>query len=423
MRPSVPVIHVFSLTLAEDRYTNAQQVNAREIASRLDPARFEFTLLSDGSGPAAIKALPHVRVVRLAAHRQAARILLRLLGGRFDILFYPGTGLPESLYLRLPRHLRYRRARVLAPVEGDVRQTDEIPGWRRRRVDRIYRTADALFPITEHVAQTLFERTGRTGEIVPVGVDLQTFRPRNTPRPPGPLRVLSVGTVKAWKRPELVRVAAERFRDARFVWLGDGELRTPEAAQAPANLSFPGACPRDRLPQEYHRADVLLHPSRMEGLPKVILEALASGVPVVAFDDYEPRFLSHAGAGFVVQSAEEMLVALGRLLADADLRARMGRAARTVANAFGWNVIAARWAAIFEREAALARSDWHRKDLGRRVAGGTVRCEHLRPQRHGVPPRPTPGLQGAELTWIDHSFPQRYTQPVVIPVMGERVHG
>lgn len=350
-----PPVRLLSLTYAEDGHVNAQQVNAREIARRLDPARFEVTLLSDGSGPAAIAALPHVRTLRLPRRGRALRILARLLRGGFDVLFYPGPGLPEALHTRLPRWAPGRRARVLLPVEGDVRQLDEVPAWIRRRVDRLHRRADALFPITEFVAETLEARAGRTGEVIPVGVDLATFRPREGPRTPGPLRVLSVGTVKAWKRPELARLAAQRFPDARFTWVGDGDLRASEAAAAPANLAFVGAVGRDALPAVVREADVLLHPSRTEGLPKVLLEALASGVPVVTFDAYRPTFVSDGGAGFVVGSPDAMLEALGRLLADADLRARMGREARAVAARFSWDVVAARWQAVFDREAALAR--------------------------------------------------------------------
>jgi glycogen synthase len=186
-------------------------------------------------------------------------------------------------------------------------------------------------------------------------VDLAAFSPCTTARRPGPKRVLCVGTVKVWKRPELARLAAGRFPTAEFKWIGDGDLRAHEASVAPSNLTFAGPLGRDALPDAYRGADVLLHPSRMEGLPKVILEALASGLPVVAFDDYRPRFLVEGGAGLVVRSPEEMLDGLGRILADDGLRERMGRAARALAERFSWDVITLRWAEIFERQAAFAR--------------------------------------------------------------------
>lgn len=353
------LIRIVSLTWAEEHKTNAQQVNAREIAARLDPDRFQVTLLSEGSGPAPVLDLPHVRAWRLHRERQSIGILRHLLGGDFDLLLYPGLGLPESIYVRLPRFLPCRRARILLPVEGDVGQYDEVPTWMRRRADRLLREADAVFPITEYVAQTLRSRCGRTGAIVPVGVDVGVFRPRATERTAGPLRILSVGTVKAWKRPELVRRAATIFPGMSFTWIGAGELLEGEMSRAPANLTFPGLCARSLLPSVYRDADVLLHPSRMEGLPKVILEALASGLPVIAFNDYHPRYLTEAGAGFVVSSEEEMLAALGALSRDSSLLARMGGAGRRLAEAYSWDVVATRWSSLFEREAALVRMADH----------------------------------------------------------------
>lgn len=353
---AAPPVRILSLTWAEDRYTNAQQVNAREIAARLDPTHFEITLLSDGSTPCAIARCPAIRIIRLPERGRARRILGHLLHGGFDVLFYSGAGLPEAVYTRLPRWWPSRhRSRIVLPVEGDVSQLDEVPAWMRRRMDRQYRRADALVPITDFVAETVARRYGRAGDVVPVGVDLAVFSPRLTTRRFGPPRVLCVGTVKAWKRPELARLAAERFPTAEFTWIGDGDLRAHEASVAPSNLTFARPLGREALPDAYRDADVLLHPSRMEGLPKVILEALASGLPVVAFDDYRPRFLTEGGAGLVVRSPEEMLTGLDRLLGEDGLRDRMGRAARELARRFSWDVVAGRWAEIFEREAALAR--------------------------------------------------------------------
>ena len=176
--PRATPIRVLSLTYAEDSFLNAQQVNAREIAKRLDPARFEMTLLSDASGPSAVAELPHVRTLVLPSRGRARKILRHLCSNRFELVLYPGPGFPESVYLRLPRWMPGRRARVLMPVEGDVRQLDEVEPWIRRRVDRIHRRADALYPITEYVAAGLLRRCGRTGLVVPVGVDTVEFLPR-----------------------------------------------------------------------------------------------------------------------------------------------------------------------------------------------------------------------------------------------------
>jgi glycosyltransferase involved in cell wall biosynthesis len=78
-------------------------------------------------------------------------------------------------------------------------------------------------------------------------------------------------------------------------------------------------------------ADVLLHPSLSEGLPTVILEAMASGIPVVVTDCGGVREAVRDGVdGFVVppRDADAVVDALAALWADPDLRRRMGTAGR-----------------------------------------------------------------------------------------------
>ena len=81
-------------------------------------------------------------------------------------------------------------------------------------------------------------------------------------------------------------------------------------------------------------SDVLLVPSLMEGLPTVVLEALASGVPVVATDcGGVSEAMTDGREGLLVapRDAEALARALERLWRDPALRARMGEAGRETA--------------------------------------------------------------------------------------------
>jgi glycosyltransferase involved in cell wall biosynthesis len=83
-------------------------------------------------------------------------------------------------------------------------------------------------------------------------------------------------------------------------------------------------------------ADVVVLPSRDEGYPNVLLEAMAVGRPVVASATGDsPRIVRDGETGFLVppNAAEPFAEALGRLLGDRGLRERMGARARAVAEA------------------------------------------------------------------------------------------
>ena len=95
-------------------------------------------------------------------------------------------------------------------------------------------------------------------------------------------------------------------------------------------VRFLGAKDRAELPVFYNRLDVFVIPSTQEALAIVGLEAMACGCPVVSTRCGGAEDYVHDGVnGFLVGfSAEEMADALGRILSDAALYARMSKAAR-----------------------------------------------------------------------------------------------
>lgn len=131
------------------------------------------------------------------------------------------------------------------------------------------------------------------------GVDLDRLTPRNGPPPPGDPVVVCVGTLHEVKgqRHLLAAVASLRRQGRRVnaVLAGDGPDRRSleELAReldVADRVTFTGPLAHDRVIDLYRRASVLVTPSvvssdgRREGIPTVLLEAMACGVPVVASD-------------------------------------------------------------------------------------------------------------------------------------------
>jgi colanic acid/amylovoran biosynthesis glycosyltransferase len=165
------------------------------------------------------------------------------------------------------------------------------------------------------------------------------------PAPPsGPagrrLRVLSVGRLVADKGPEILleAVAAVRARglDVELTLVGDGPLRERLVARAVQDdlagaVTLTGPLGVDRVQVLHREHDAFCLPSFAEGVPVVLMEAMAAGRPVVTTRIMGiPELVEDGVSGFLVAPGRVAPVAdaLAALAADPDLRRRMGTAGR-----------------------------------------------------------------------------------------------
>ncbi len=157
-------------------------------------------------------------------------------------------------------------------------------------------------------------------------------------RPGQPPVIGTIGRITAQKDPgyfvEVVRRVVRERPAARFVWVGDGELRPilDEAARTGLPIAVTGWLAPAEVEGRLRGWSVFLLTSRYEGMPFAILEALALGVPVVARDVVGNRDALRDGVtGSLFGSAAEAAAAVLRYLDDEPLRRRTSRAAQAEA--------------------------------------------------------------------------------------------
>lgn len=96
---------------------------------------------------------------------------------------------------------------------------------------------------------------------------------------------LFVGRFSQEKGIHLALRAARKYQELPFIFIGDGPLFDEIASAAPANVKIMGWLESNEIRSHMHKAKLLLLPSRfIEGMPQVALEAIASGLPIVALD-------------------------------------------------------------------------------------------------------------------------------------------
>src|SRR5439155_670363 len=95
-------VRVLVDSFADKDLPNAQMSNAREIISRLDPARFRVSVFVLGEPDTSIAQRPNTRLIPLPSHGQTPRIFREFALGNYDMLFYLKSAPATKWYMRLP---------------------------------------------------------------------------------------------------------------------------------------------------------------------------------------------------------------------------------------------------------------------------------------------------------------------------------
>lgn len=278
------------------------------------------------------------------------------------IAFFSIPGGPVALLGRLAWRVPY----AVSLRGGDVPGSENTLKWSHRvltplrrmvlaRSRAVVANSDGLKRLTESVDPY-------PASVIPSGVDAGYFSPGEAHASDAPFRTLFVGRFHPQKNlvalvEQFARVA-ERVpgADARLELVGDGpergavEKRVAELGLG-GRVSLPGWLPRAELLAAYRRADCLVNHSSGEGLPNVVLEAMACGLPVVASRVAgNDTLVRHGENGLLydVRRADELGDALAALAADPPRRRSMGARGRAMALAdYSWSAVARRYAEIF----------------------------------------------------------------------------
>jgi sugar transferase (PEP-CTERM/EpsH1 system associated) len=220
--------------------------------------------------------------------------------------------------------------------------------WIRRAV---YAMCDCVFTVSEQLREYHALQAGVSQEsisVIPNGVDTIKFAPRWEKRselrqkfglPVGSLVLGSVGRLVAIKGQNVLLAAAglllKRGADLQVVLAGSGPELEPlkkiaeTSPELRGRVTFLGSC--DEIPDVLNALDVFVLPSLSEGMSNTLLEALASGVPVIATRvGGNPEVVEHGQTGLLCPSGDVTALAdcIDQLLSNLELRGQLGAAGR-----------------------------------------------------------------------------------------------
>ena len=176
--------------------------------------------------------------------------------------------------------------------------------------------------------------------VSPLGVDPERFRPRPFRAAPDPFEILCVGRLTPAKGQHLLIDVVERLakegRSLRLRLVGNGPDETALREHAarcafPECVVFEGAVNQDRIRAFYAAADGFCLPSFAEGLPVVLMEAMAMEIPCVTTHIAGiPELIRDGVDGLLVPPSDldALSAGLARLMDDPGLRERLGKSGR-----------------------------------------------------------------------------------------------
>jgi glycosyltransferase involved in cell wall biosynthesis len=352
------MITVFTPSFADEANTNAQNLTAKEVVSRLPADRFRVVLLGDGAPDPRILARENTEILRWSRHGNTPRWLTHVLLSKTDVYFFPREGPLDTLFMFFRRSLGLPIALVTYVVVA-------LDGGVGPKMARSIREADQVVGNSRFVTQTVEDRFGITAGTIYDGIKRELFYPLTEARSAGSkLTVLYAGSFQARKRVNVVIGEAVKWPSVEFRLAGKGEDEEEHKCRSLVkelgcrNVTFVGHLSQQGLAEEMRRADVFLFPSVLEGHPQVLGQAASCGLPAVAMDLYRPDYVVNGETGYLVKSESELSYSLGLLLSDRDLRLKMSAAAARHALQFDWDKVTRDWETAFQ-EAVTKRRRRH----------------------------------------------------------------
>ncbi|GAA5520532.1 glycosyltransferase family 4 protein [Aliifodinibius salicampi] len=223
-----------------------------------------------------------------------------------------------------------------------------------------YKQAEGVIFLSDEARKITLENLDRVSfdtRIVPHGIAQKFFKKPRIQKPIGeysftsPMRLLYVSTINLYKHQWNVIETVAHLREKGYPVVLDliGNIKNKQAGKRfwdavkkydPNNefIFYHGSRDQDQLIKDYHNADIAVFASSCETFGQILLESMASGLPVACADrSAMPEILQESGVYFDPENVSSLIDALEKYIGDTELRNKMAHSAYKRARNFSWD--------------------------------------------------------------------------------------
>ena len=249
------------------------------------------------------------------------------------------------LDLAAVHHNQLEKLRKEFPVYGSSSVSDKFFFARCKAKTAALKLTDYCFCLSTYARDTLVEAAFPANRIfvIPLGIDPKIFQKKNVYDTCSSkvFRLLYTGRITAAKG------LLELFHAVKELALPNFELRLvgpPSPGEnilnnLPAMVSYQPALPKEKLVEEYQKADAFVNFSYTDSWAQTVVEAMACGTPVIVSDNTGAKDAVRKGGGFIIPTGDSSMLKekISYLYHNRNELERLGREAHAIAQKFTWN--------------------------------------------------------------------------------------